>query len=180
MKGAVLVLVISSLLALTVNDRLEDLERDREVVLAATVHVASLVNDDRLGLYLEIVNPYANTIACRGEMVAVVEQGIEEIIIDSKRLSFDKLQVFPDRAFAGSKLVYPIAEANDLPTGERFSFDANYPQIMVTCRGWDFLVQPLAPAFCQQNAVTHDKICSGGVKRYPLLVKDYWLGTCSC
>lgn len=179
MRGFI-ILTISSLLALSEpNDRLEDLERDQEVVLTATVHVASY--DNQLGLYLEIVNPYANTIACRGELVAVVERlNDERIIIDSDRLVFNKLQVFPDRAFAGNKLVYPIADGNDLPAGDHFSLDANYPQIMVTCQGWDFFVQPLDPLFCQQNTTAHDRICSGGVTRYPLLIEDYWLGTCLC
>ena len=176
----VLVLVIGSLLALTKrNDRLEDLEQEQEVVLTASVHLASY--DDQLGLYLEIVNPYANTIACRGELVTVVERvANERIIIDSNRLVFNKLQVFPDRAFVNSKLVYPIALANDLPTGDSFSLDANYPQIMVTCQGWNFFVQPLDSSFCKQNTAAHDKICLGGVKRYPLLIEDYWLGTCAC
>ena len=179
MKGFI-VLIISSLLALSEpNNRLEDLEQEQEVLLTANVHLAS--HDNQLGLYLEIVNPYANTIACRGELVAVIERvNNERIVVDSDRLVFNKLQVFPDRAFADSKLLYPIAMANDLPVGNHFSLDANYPQIVVTCQGWDFFVQPLDPAFCKQNTVVHDKICGGGVKRYPLLIEDYWLGTCLC
>ena len=180
MKKFVVLTITCLLIALNEpNDRLEDLEQEQEVILTATVHVASY--DDQLGLYLEIVNPYANTIACRGELVAVVERlDNERIIIDSDRLVFNKLQVFPDRAFAGSKLVYPIAKGNDLPIGDHFSLSANYPQIMVTCQGWDFFVQPLDSVFCQQNTSAHDKICAGGVKRYPLLIEDYWLGTCLC
>ena len=157
-----------------VGEELSELAYHEDATLAAKVHVAQQPDEQQLSVYLGIDNQFKNTIECGGQLLAEVEKDGRVINL---LVRFGNLRVLPTRAFP-YPLVHQVGGKMELPPGHVFVV-REYPEIKVSCRGWDYH-QYLHPEFCQQQRTLHVEMCSGDKVSYAYRRDNFWLGLCQC
>lgn len=175
--------VILTLLTLSLTQSLfasfeNDLPSNGDFRPNAEVYSIYITELDVNKLFMEVSNPYTNTIKCRGRVEYTVVEGFSTKIV--KVADIYDTPVFPDNAFDRPSLIpVPLELDND----QRLMY--NYRgEATLYCRG-GYDREPLPRAFCEQESRLdfHQQMCETlyeGQTLYPLQEGHSFLGNCKC